>query len=99
VSDFNLIQSRQRQKALEQMQSSSERAMNTQMRMLWRFTVKSTSVKEHRLNLLMKMDGKIEEALNQTANRALTDIKQCITDDRSPLCEAETRLAKGECAI
>jgi hypothetical protein len=73
--------------------------MNTLVAIFRRFTVKSTAVKEHWLSFLINVDRKIEHAFKKIVNKALSDIKRCITDETAPLFQAQTDLANGECAL
>ena len=99
VSDFNDIETKQRETALDQINQSYEFSRNALANMFKRFTVNSNEVKEHWLNFLIDVDNQLMISFRQAANKALTDMKKCITDDTSPLFVAQTDLINGECAI
>ncbi|OHS94615.1 Dynein heavy chain family protein [Tritrichomonas foetus] len=99
VSEFDEIQTKQREVALEQIKKGYELARDALINMFKKFNVNTNEVKEHWLNFLIDVDNQLMMSFKAAANKALTDIKRCITDDTSPLFIAQTDLINGECAI
>lgn len=99
LKEFDEIQTKQREVALDQVRQGYEHARNALIQMFRRFNVNTNEVKEHWLNFLIDVDNQLLGSFKQAATKALTDIKKCITDETSPLFTAETVLLSNGCAI
>ncbi len=84
-SDFDEIQTGQREPAQVQVQESYTRATNALMAMIKRLNVRSVESKEHSSDLLINVDRQLESAFMRAADKAPNDMKRSVTDDTAPM--------------